>query len=283
VINPMRAVKKQTIDAKSDHDLRLVLGGAAEPATQPFKLSVVVPVYNEAPTVQKVIESVVALGGDVPGHLEVLIVNDGSTDGTREVIDAVAPEGVIVLHQSVNRGKGSAVKAGLAASTGTHLLIFDADTEYDASDIPRLVKPLVAGRAEVVYGSRKAGFGTVHPTLIHAVGNRVMTFAANVLFGSAISDLHTCLKLIPIELARSFELQEDGFGLDTEISAELLRAGFRPFELPISYVGRSAEEGKKIRFSDAFRSIYVLVKVRLRGRVPYGQRDRSLLPRLTEH
>jgi hypothetical protein len=123
-----------------------------------------------------------------------------------------------------------------------------------------------------------SGFGTVHPSLWHSVANNAMTSLANVLFGSAISDLHTCLKLLPIPLLRSFSLDENGFGLDTQISAEMLRAGFRPFEVPISYVGRSKEDGKKIRFGDALRCVYVLVKVRFLPRTSYGQRNRSLTP-----
>ena len=185
----------------------------------------------------------------------------------------------MVLHHEQNRGKGAAVRSGIKAATGSHILIFDADTEYDVHDIPRLVAPILTGRAEVVYGSRMSGFGTVHPSRRHSVGNHAMTSMANIIFGSAISDLHTCLKLFPVPLLESFELTETGFGLDTEISAEMLRSGFRPFEVPISYVARSAEEGKKIRTRDAFRCVYVLLKVRLRGTVTYGQRNRALAPR----
>jgi hypothetical protein len=125
-----------------------------------------------------------------------------------------------------------------------------------------------------------SGFGTVHPSLWHALGNKSMTLFANMLFGSAISDLHTCLKLVPMPLINSFNLSEGGFGLDTELSAEVLRAGFRPFQVPISYVGRSKEEGKKIRLSDAFQCVVVLIKVRLRPVTAYGKRDRSLTPKV---
>src|ERR1019366_8276273 len=172
------------------------------------------------------------------------------------------------IHHATNLGKGAAVRAGIAAATGSHILIFDADHEYDVNDVPRLVIPLISGRAEIVYGSRMSGFGTVHPSLWHSIGNKAMTSMANVLFGSAISDLHTCLKLLPTPLLRSFELEENGFGLDTEISAEALRAGFRPFEVPVSYVGRSAEDGKKIRLRDALRCVYILFKVRCRPNTP---------------
>jgi glycosyltransferase involved in cell wall biosynthesis len=218
---------------------------------------------------------------DIPGkQLDIIAVDDGSTDRTGALLDEFDDPRLLVIHHPKNLGKGAAVRTGISAAKGSHVLIFDADHEYDVADIPRLVTPILSGRAEVVYGNRMSGFGTVHPSLWHAVGNRAMTTLANLLFGSAISDLHTCLKLVPMPLLSSFDLDEGGFGLDTEISAEVLRAGFRPFEVPISYVGRSKEEGKKIRLSDALRCVYVLIKVRLRPVTPYGKRDRSRAPQV---
>lgn len=244
-----------------------------------FRLSIVVPSYNEHSTILRVMDDLLSL--DIPGkELEVIVVNDGSTDGTKALIDSMDDSRLVSIHHTTNLGKGAAVRTGIAAAKGTHILIFDADYEYDVQDIPRLVTPILSGRAEVVYGNRMSGFGTVHPSLWHAVGNKAMTLFANLLFSSAISDLHTCLKLVPMPLINSFNLSEGGFGLDTEISAEVLRAGFRPFQVPISYVGRSVEEGKKIRFSDALRCVLVLVKVRLRPVTPYGKRDRSLTPKV---
>ena len=244
-----------------------------------FRLSIIVPSYNEHSTILRVLDALLSL--DIPGkELEIIVVNDGSTDGTRTLLDSFDDTRLVRIHHSTHLGKGAAVRTGIAAAKGSHVLIFDADHEYDVEDIPRLVTPILSGRAEVVYGNRMSGFGTVHPSLWHAVGNKAMTLLANILFGSAISDLHTCLKLLPIPLLNSFDLDEGGFGLDTEISAEVLRAGFRPFQVPISYVGRSKEEGKKIRFNDALRCVYVLVKVRLRPSTPYGKRDRSLTPRV---
>jgi glycosyltransferase involved in cell wall biosynthesis len=178
----------------------------------------------------------------------------------------------------MNRGKGAAILTAIERATGTHLLVFDADSEYDPADISSLVAPIATGRAEVVYGARVRGWRTNFPSLFYAVGNRVMTEFANVLYGSAISDLHTCLKLLPLPLLREMKLKERGFGLDTEISAEMLRLGFRPYEVPASYVGRTREEGKKIRLRDAVRCVMVLLKVRTRGRTRYGARDRSLVP-----
>lgn len=245
----------------------------------PFRLSIVVPIYNENGTLLRVLDSLLSL--DMPGkEHEVIVVNDGSTDGSGQLVDSLDDSRLVRIHHAANLGKGAAVRTGIAVARGSHVLIFDADHEYDVQDIPRLVTPILSGRAEVVYGNRMSGFGTVHPSLWHAVGNKAMTFFANILFGSAISDLHTCLKLVPMPLLKSFSLSEGGFGLDTEVSAEVLRAGFRPFEVPISYVGRSKEEGKKIRFSDALRCLYVLMKVRARPVTPYGKRNRSLTPQV---
>lgn len=234
------------------------------------------PAYNESGTIEEVVRQMLSV--EIPGDVELIFVDDGSNDSTGEILKQFANDQVTVMRHGSNRGKGAAVKTGIMRATGTHLLIFDADSEYDPEDIPRLVTPLLTGRAEVVFGSRMSGFGTVHPSLLHAVGNRLMTLSANVLFGCAISDLHTCLKLLPLPLVRSFELNETGFGLDTEISAEMLRSGFRPFEVPASYVGRSKQDGKKVRFVDALRCIQVLVQVRFRGLTRYGDRNRTLAP-----
>ncbi|MGA2527524.1 MAG: glycosyltransferase family 2 protein [Acidimicrobiales bacterium] len=246
----------------------------------PFKLTIVVPVYNEEHTIGRVLEALVAQS--IPGDFEIIVVDDGSTDRTREMLQASWHSRHVHIRHETNRGKGAAVRTGIARASGTHLLVFDADSEYDPADIPRLIAPILSGRAEVVYGVRVRGAGVVFPSFINLLGNRVMTAAANLLYGSAMSDLHTCLKLLPLPLLRLMPLKEEGFGLDTEVSAELLRRGFRPFEVPVSYVGRSREEGKKIRLSDAFRCFEVLVRVRLRGRTRYGIRDKSLLPSVSE-
>ena len=248
-----------------------------EPAS--FKLTIVIPVYNEELTVRQVLEDLIAQ--PIPGDYEIIVVDDGSTDRTTEMLQASWHHRHVHVRHESNRGKGAAVRTGISRASGTHLLVFDADSEYDPADIPKLIAPILSGRAEVVYGVRPRGAGALFPSFINLLGNRLMTAAANVLYGSAITDLHTCLKLLPLPMLNLMQLKEEGFGLDTEISAEMLRRGFRPFEVPVSYVGRSKEEGKKIRLSDAFRCLEVLCRVRLRGRTPYGRRDKTIAPRVT--
>ena len=242
----------------------------------PFKLTIVVPVFNEEHTVRQVLDAL--LDQPVPGDFEIIVVDDGSTDQTKDILQASWHHRHVCVRHETNRGKGAAVRTGISLATGTHLLVFDADSEYDPDDIPRLIAPILSGRAEVVYGVRVPGLGAMFPSLINVLGNRWMTAAANALYGSAITDLHTCLKLLPLPMLRLMQLEEEGFGLDTEISAEMLRRGFRPYEIPVSYAGRSRAEGKKIRLSDAFRCLQVLLKVRLRGRTQYGKRDKSIAP-----
>jgi len=243
-----------------------------------MKLTVVVPAFNEEQSVAQVVNALLNLG--LPCDREVIVVDDGSTDSTNErLLEIQHPQLRIVQHPE-NMGKGAAIHTGIELSTGSHILIFDADEEYDPTDIARLIEPILRGRAEVVFGSRMSQFGTVHPTLLHAVGNSAMTLVANVLYNAALSDMHTCLKLFPMPLVRTFNIDEYGFGLDTELVAEMLRAGFRPYEVPISYVGRAKEDGKKIRVQDAIRCFYVLVKCRFRKKTTYGNRDRSLAPKV---
>ncbi len=258
---------------ESQSGLRQLYGPA------PFKLTIVVPVFNEEHTVRQVLEALIAQ--PIPGDFEIIVVDDGSTDRTTDILQAGWHNRHVCVRHETNRGKGAAVRTGISLASGTHLLVFDADSEYDPDDIPKLIAPILSGRAEVVYGVRVRGAGALFPSFVNVLGNRLMTAAANVLYGSAISDLHTCLKLLPIPMLRLMQLEEEGFGLDTEISAEMLRRGFRPFEIPVSYVGRSRAEGKKIRLSDAFRCLQVLLKVRLRGRTQYGTQDKSIVPRVS--
>ena len=241
------------------------------------KLTIVMPAHNEEASIADVLGGVLA--AQIDAVTEILVVNDGSTDQTAAILAGITDPRLRVITHEVNRGKGAAVRTGLAAATGTHVLVFDADHEYDPDDIGRLIEPIKRGRGEVVYGVRIHGIHTTHPSLIHAIGNRVMTIVMNLVYGSSISDLHTCLKLLPLPLVQAMTLTETGFGLDTEITGEMLRRGFRPYELPVGYIGRSKEEGKKIKARDAVACFWVMLKVRGRGRTKPGHRDKGLAPR----
>jgi len=256
---------------------RSVVQPLHDPAS--FKLTIVMPVFNEERTVGRVLDTLLAQ--PIPGDVEIIVVDDGSTDRTKEILEATCDNRHVLVRHETNRGKGAAVRTGIALASGTHVLVFDADSEYDPADIPALVAPIVSGRADVVYGIRVRGAGAVFPSYINVLGNRLMTAAANLIYGAAISDLHTCLKLVPLPILRLMELEEEGFGLDTEISAELLRRGLRPFEIPVSYVGRSRAEGKKIGLADAFRCLELLVKVRLRGYTQHQTLGGVVAPRVS--
>lgn len=234
-------------------------------------LTIVMPVHNEENTILDAVQAILA--ANIPCEFELLVINDGSTDATHSLIESLDDHRVRYVQQHCNLGKGAAVRAAVALATGTHLLVFDADLEYDASDIASVVTPVIEGRAEVVYGVRVSGMRTVFPSLTYALGNTFTTLAANLMYGSYMTDMHTCLKLVPVQLLRSMELREYGFGLDSEITGEILRRGYRPFEVPVSYSARSHTEGKKIRPSDGLRCLYVLAKVRKRGKMP-------MMPRL---
>ena len=231
-------------------------------AASSVKLSVVMPAYNEAATIRTAIERILAI--DFPCAVELIVVDDGSIDDTNAELAQCDDPRLVRCAHPFNLGKGTAVRTGAAAATGTHLLIFDADVEYDPKNIPELMAPILDGTADVVYGARIFGNHTVYPSMRFAIGNRLTTLAANLLFDSYITDLHTCLKLIPLATFRQLKLTERGFGLDSEITAELLRRGVRPYEIPVSYCGRSRAQGKKITWRDGVECLYVLAKVRAR-------------------
>jgi dolichol-phosphate hexosyltransferase len=228
------------------------------------RLSIIMPAYNEERTISRAVAAV--LTTEYPCPIELIVVNDGSQDGTLGALAAFDDERLTIVSHPRNFGKGAALFTGATQATGTHLVPFDADLEYDPNDIPAMLAPVIAGRCEVVYGTRLFGQNTVYQSYHYAMGNKLTTLAANVLFNSYIRDLHTCLKLVPVAMFRELPLRETGFGLDTEITANLLSRGVRPFEVPVSYHSRSHAAGKKITWRDGVECLSVLGRVRLRQR-----------------
>jgi glycosyltransferase involved in cell wall biosynthesis len=223
----------------------------------PGLLSIIVPVYNENATIKAVIDRLLTI--ELPLDREIIIVNDGSTDGTREVLDEVAPgkANVTVVHLTANRGKGHAVRVGLARTRGSITAIQDADLELDPRQLKDLVQPVLDGRADAVYGSR-----FLQPTfpvpLITRIGNRALTWMTNVLFGQSLTDMETCYKIIRGDIARSLELKADRFDIEPEITAALLRRGHKIVELPVTFSPRSRAAGKKMRWRDGIEAVRML-------------------------
>ena len=227
------------------------------------KLSILMPVYNEARTVQAVLKRV--LDVSFPCRVEVVIVDDASTDGTAEILDQFHDERLIKLRHTVNRGKGAAVAVRIAAATSDFIVPLDADLEYRPEEIPKLLEPVLSGDAEVVYGSRTFGSHSAY-SYWYVQGNKALTTFANVLFNAYIADLETCFKLMPLDLLRSLNISSDGFGMEAEITGKLLARRIRPFEVPITYRARSREAGKKITWRDGVQAIWILARIRLTSR-----------------
>ncbi len=226
------------------------------------KLSVIVPVYNERNTLVEIVRRMRAV--ELPDNVEreIVIVDDGSDDGTRAVLQQLGDNTVrIVLHER-NRGKGAAVRTGFSHATGEYVLVQDADLEYDPEDWPRLLAPVLSGKAQVVYGSRFTGERR-NMLFFHWVGNRFLSFVTNVLYNTTLSDMETCFKLIDRALLEPMQLESDGFEIEPELTAKLLRRGVRIYEVPIAYAGREVDEGKKITWVDGFRALWTLVKYRV--------------------
>jgi glycosyltransferase involved in cell wall biosynthesis len=225
------------------------------------ELTVAMPVYNERATVERAIAGV--LDANLSKSLELLVVDDGSTDGTRELLRATSwPEQVRVLYHDRNRGKGAALRTALAEARGRWTTVMDADLEYDPRDIPLLLEPLRAGRSEAVYGTRAFKSHSAF-SFWYVVGNRGVTFVANLLYNSWISDMMTGHKAMATDLFRSLDLRERGFAIEAEITARLLRRGIRIYEVPIEYVARGREQGKKLTAVDGMRVVRTLVRCRL--------------------
>ena len=220
-------------------------------------LSIIVPVYNESATIGAVIDRMLTI--ELPIDREIIVVNDGSTDGTRDVLDGVVPgrERLSVVHLPANRGKGHAVRVGLAKTRGTITAIQDADLELDPAQLKDLVQPILDGHADAVYGSRFLQPSFKVP-FITRVGNRTLTWMTNVLFGQSLTDMETCYKIIRGDLARSLDLKADRFDIEPEITVALLRRGHKIVELPVTFSPRSRAAGKKMRWRDGIEAIRML-------------------------
>lgn len=225
-------------------------------------VSIIVPVYNEVRTVRAVLDRLLAI--DLPIAREIVVVDDGSTDGTREVLASLGNLPVTVLLAERNGGKGSAIRRGLASATGTIVAIQDADLELDPQQLSALVAPIVRGETSVVYGSRFLNGGSAAPA-VTVIANRLLTGVTNVLYGSSLTDMETCYKIMRADVARSLRLTADRFDIEPEITARLLRRGHRIHELPVRFDARSRAQGKKIGWRDGVRAIQVLVAERFRG------------------
>jgi glycosyltransferase involved in cell wall biosynthesis len=225
-------------------------------------VSIVVPAYNEARTIQQVLQRVA--DEDLGGPYEVIVVDDGSTDGTADLAEQTGLDAVRVVRQPVNRGKGAAVRTGVAQTRGDVVVIQDADLEYDPADLPRLLDPLRRDVADAVYGTRLRGGEPQRAHLFwHYAGNRFLSLLTNVLFNTTISDMEVGYKAFRGELIRSLELRSDDFAFEAEVTAKILRRGVRLYEVPISYYGRTYAEGKKITWRDGVRAVIALVRYRL--------------------
>jgi glycosyltransferase involved in cell wall biosynthesis len=225
------------------------------------RLSVVIPVYNEKSTLLELVKRVESVAIDK----EIVLVDDCSTDGTRELLAGLeGTPGVRVLYHDRNRGKGAALRRGFAEARGDIVLVQDADLEYDPAEYPKLVAPILDGRADVVYGSRFVG-SEAHRVLYfwHSVGNRALTMISNMFTNLNLTDMETCYKVFRREVLASFEIEEDRFGFEPEVTAKVARGRWRVYEVGISYSGRTYEEGKKIGWRDGVRAVLCILKYNL--------------------
>jgi glycosyltransferase involved in cell wall biosynthesis len=220
-------------------------------------LSVVMPVYNERTTIDEIIRRVLA----VPVRVQLIVVDDGSTDGSGEILSGLQAElGFVLLRQS-NAGKGAALRRGFAAATGDLVLVQDADLEYSPEEYPQLIELIRQGKADVVYGSRFLGRHRVF-LFTHYLGNRVVTLATNLLYNTMLTDMETGYKVMRVEVLRSMTLKSDGFCIEPELTAKIFKRGYRVYEIPITYAGRGYDQGKKITWTAGFTALWALLKFR---------------------
>jgi glycosyltransferase involved in cell wall biosynthesis len=222
-------------------------------------LTVIMPVYNERATVAEIIRRMRAV--ELPLVLQVIVVDDGSSDGTDKVLKALEDSTVRVFTHAQNQGKGAAIRTAMAAARGDLILIQDADLEYDPDDWPRLLEPVLKGKARIVYGSRFTG-ERKNMLPLHWFGNRVLSLVTNILYSSTLSDMETCYKLFDAQVLEGMTIVSNRFEFEPEITAKVLRRGHRIYEVPISYAGREPHEGKKITWRDGFSALNALVRFR---------------------
>jgi glycosyltransferase involved in cell wall biosynthesis len=230
-----------------------------------MKLSVVIPVYNEVKYIEEVIKKV----KDVNIEKEIVVVDDFSTDGTREILKGLQGDGVRVLFHEKNKGKGAALRTGFKYTTGEVIIIQDADLEYDPQDYIKLMEPINSGIAEVVYGSRflERRYTPDYKNLFylfHFIGNKILSFLVSILYFTKITDMETCYKVMKRDVLDNMNLTATGFEIEPEITVKILRRGFKIYEVPINYVPRDYREGKKISWRDGINAIYVLFKYRFK-------------------
>jgi glycosyltransferase involved in cell wall biosynthesis len=243
-----------------------------------LRLSIIMPVYNERATLQAIVERVQAvdltvnagnsnpvLAGPVTLEREIVIVDDGSTDGTRDILDdwrEDPPPNMQIIYHEQNSGKGAALRTGFQHATGDILIVQDADLEYDPRDYVKLLEPLLEGRAPVIYGSRFLGGPRAAMSLSHTLGNQFLTIVTNILYGTSLSDMETCYKCFRRDIIDGMVLRSRAFEIEPELTAKILKQGYTIFEVPISYNGRNFHEGKKIGWKDGFSAVRTLVRYR---------------------
>ncbi|HEX9775997.1 MAG TPA: glycosyltransferase family 2 protein [Actinomycetota bacterium] len=228
------------------------------------RLTIAIPVFNEERRVEAALKEV--LDTTFPVDVEIIVVDDGSTDRTRAILSSMSlPGHVRVIEHPENRGKGAALRTALAEAAGDVFVPFDADLEYAPNDLRLLLTPLIDGEADVVFGTRAFGSHTAF-NYWFVVGNRVLTTWTNILFNCYLSDMETCFKMARTDVLRSLDLRSDGFDIEPEVTAKILRAGYRPFEIAIQYKARTREEGKKITWRDGLRALWIVARIRFVGR-----------------
>jgi dolichol-phosphate hexosyltransferase len=235
------------------------------------KLSILMPVYNEEARLADAVKQ--ALDVQYPCEIELVVVDDGSTDRTSQILAGMDNSRMRVILHERNQGKGAAIMTAVNAAEGDYLVILDADLEYSPTDIPKLLQPVLEGRTTVVYGNRTFGSHS-SCSFWYVMGNKAVTLVANVLYNCYLGDLETCFKLMPVATYRSLDIRSRGFGMEAEVTGKLLRRGVRPYEVPISYHARSREDGKKITWRDGVQALWILLRERVRaaptGKAPNG-------------